>query len=408
MDILYERCAGLDVHKDSVVAAVRVVGGGKVEREVRTFGTTTRELLRLGDWLEEHGCTHVAMEATGVYWKPVWHVLESKFTLVLGNARHIRNVPGRKTDVNDASWIADLVAHGLIRGSFVPPTPTQQIRDLTRTRKQLVREMVEHTQRIQKHLEDANLKLSSVLSDTLGKSGRAILDAIVAGEEDPEKLAQLANRWVKCSREQLIEALRGRTTDHHRYMLATHLRIYDELQKVVKEIEERIERELAPFRDQIERLKTIPGIGETAAQVIAAEIGLDMNRFPTEGHLLSWAGLCPRNDTSAGKRMSNRLRPGAVWLKTTLVQAAWAATRTKNTYFRAQYHRIRARRGHKKAVVAVAASMLTIAYHILRDGTVYRELGADHFDKRDGGRRAQRLLRQLKEMGVNVEVKTAA
>jgi transposase len=408
MDVLHERCAGLDVHKDTVVACVRILVDGKVEREVRTFATTTRGLLELGEWLEEHGCTHAAMEATGVYWKPVWHVLEGKLALVLGNARHMRNVPGRKTDVNDATWIADLLAHGLIRGSFVPPTPTQELRDLTRTRKQLVRETVQHAQRIDKVLQDANLKLRSVISDTLGQSGRAILEAIVAGEADPEQLAGHANHRLKCRREDLVEALRGRVTDHHRFLLATHLRAYDDLQALIRQVEGRIERELAPFRDQIERLKTMPGISDAAAHVIAAEIGLDMSRFPTAGHLLSWAGLCPRNDTSAGKRMSTRLRQGAGWLKTTLVQAAWAASRTKNTYFRAQYQRIRTRRGHKKAVVAVAASMLTAAYHILRDGTVYQDLGASYFDQRDRGKVAQRLLRRLADLGLQVEVKAAA
>ncbi|KYF78237.1 transposase [Sorangium cellulosum] len=409
MDVHHERCAGLDVHKDTVVACARVLVDGKVERSLRTFGTTTRELLSLADWIEELGCTHVAMEATGVYWKPIWHVLEGRFALILGNARHLRNVPGRKTDVNDATWIAELLAHGLIRGSFVPPTPTQELRDLTRTRKQLVREMTQHTQRIQKTLEDANIKLSSVVSDTLGASGRAILDAIVAGETDPEQLAQRATSRLKASRAELAEALRGHVTDHHRFLLGMHLRVYDDLQRAVRDVEARIERELAPFRDQIERLKTIPGINDVAAQVIAAEIGLDMNRFPTENHLKSWAGLCPRNDTSAGKRKSTRLRDGAPWLKTTLVQAAWsAATRTKGTYYRAQYHRIRARRGHKKAVMAVAASMLTAAYHILRNGTTYQELGSTYFDKRDAGRVANRLLRRLADLGFQVEVKAAA
>lgn len=408
MDTLHERCAGLDIHKDTVVACARVVEGGKVRRALRTFGTTTRELLALGDWLEEQGCTHAAMEATGVYWKPIWHVLEERCTLLLANAQHVRNVPGRKTDINDATWLADLLAHGLIRGSFVPPKATQQMRDLTRTRKQLVREQTQHTQRIQKVLEDGNIKLRSVLVDVVGKSGRAILEAIVAGESDPHRLASLAHRRIKRSREELAEALRGQVTEHHRFLLRLHLQAYDDLERAVREVEARLERELAPFRKQVELLTTIPGVSDVTARVIAAEIGTDMSRFPSAAHLRSWAGLCPRSDMSAGKRMSTRLRHGAPWLKETLVQAAWAATRTKKSYFRAQYLRIRTRRGHKKAVVAVAASILTASYHMLRDGVPFQDLGANYFDQRNTNKTAKRLLRRLADLGVQVIVKAAA
>jgi transposase len=408
MEVIHEKCAGLDVHKDTVVACTRVMEAGRVEREVRTFGTTTSGLLELSQWLEQHGCTQVAMEATGVYWKPVWHILDGSFELVLANAKHVRNVPGRKSDVNDATWIADLLAHGLIRGSFVPPEPIQQMRELTRTRKQLTREIVQHTLRIQKTLEDANIKLSSYLSDMLGMSGRAILGAIIAGESDPSKLAALAHSRVRAKPSELAEALRGRITEQHRFLLKLHLGIVDNLEVAVRDVEARLGEALAPFRAQVEQLKGIPGISDVSAHVILSEIGFDMTRFPTAGHLRSWAGLCPRMDQSAGKQRSTRVRAGGVWLKTTLVQIAWAASKKKGSYLSAQYYRLKARRGGKKAAIAVAASILTIAYHLLREGTVYTDLGGDHFDKRDKDRVAKRLLRRLATLGVEVEVKKAA
>ena len=309
----------------SVVACVRIAEGARASHEVRTFETTTKGLLTLADWLREAGCTHVAMESTGVYWKPVWHVLESEFELVLANATHIRNVPGRKTDVNDAMWIADLLAHGLIRGSFVPPAAVQELRDLTRTRKQLVRELARHAQRIQKTLEDANIKIAGVISDILGTSGRAFLEAIIAGEADPEKLADLARGRLRADREKIVEALRGRVQAHHRFMLKLHLEQIRSLEKAIAEIEGRLGECLEPFREEVKLLMTIPGISQTAAQVIASEMGLDMTRFPSADSLVSWAGMCPRSDESAGKRRSTRIRKGAPWLKTTLIQAAWAA-----------------------------------------------------------------------------------
>jgi transposase len=348
------------------------------------------------------------MEATGVYWKPVWHMLEGDFELVLGNAAHIRNVPGRKTDVNDATWIADLMAHGLIRCSFVPPQPIQELRDLTRTRKQLVREVARHTLRIQKTLEDANVKLSSVLSDVLGQSGRAILDAIVAGEDEPKALAARASSRVRASKEVLAEALQGRVRDHHRFMIHSHLRLIDAIREEVAGIDERIAEHLKPFRGAVKLLMTIPGISDIAAHVILGEIGDDMSRFPTAGHLISWAGLCPRNDESAGRRRSTRLRAGAPWLKTVLVQSAWAASRKKNSYFKAQFHRITMRRGPKKAVVAVAASILTAAYYMLQRGVPYEDLGPNHFDRRDKHKIAKRLIRRLEELGLKVEVRAAS
>lgn len=320
MEVLYPRCAGLDVHQQTVVACVRVAHSATVEAHVRTFGTTTEALLALADWIGEHGCTHVAMESTGVYWKPVWHVLEGQVMLVLANAMQIRTVPGRKSDANDAAWIADLLAHGLIRSSFVPPAPIQALRDLTRTRKQLVREVSQHTLRLQKVLEDANLKLTSVLSAVLGLSGRAMLRAIIEGETNPERLADLSQGRLKASRPAVIAALRGSVTPHHRFLLRLHLTPIQTLEAIIREVESHLGDALAPFRAAVDRLVTIPAVGETAARVIVAEIGVDMTRFPTVGHLISWAGLCPRLHESAGKRLSTRTRPGNPWLKTTLVQ----------------------------------------------------------------------------------------
>lgn len=408
MEVLYVRCAGLDVHKDQVTACRRIATDGKVTQEVRTFSTTTSGLVTLGEWLSEVACTHVAMEATGVYWKPVWHVLEGSFALVLANAQHVRNVPGRKSDVNDSMWLADLLAHGLIRGSFVPPTPVQEMRDLTRTRKQIVREIAQHTQRIQKVLEDANIKLSSVISDILGTSGRAFLAALIAGETDPQKLAELAHPRLQAGRSKLVEALRGQVTPHHRFLFKLHLGQIDSLAQAVRELEARMGDALAPFREQVEHLKTIPGVSDTVAQVIVSEIGFDMSRFPTAGHLISWAGLCPKMDESAGKRRSTRLRKGAPWLKTTLVTAAWAAARKKTGYLRTQFLRLKSRRSAKKAIMAVAASMLTAVYHMLRNNLPYRDLGAAHFDQRDKQQLANRLIKRLGAIGYTVEIKAAA
>lgn len=408
MEVMHPRCAGLDVHKEQVTACIRIARDGKASREVRSFSTTTSGLLALAEWLGNDGCTHVAMEATGVYWKPVWHILEGSFELVLANAQHVRNVPGRKSDVNDATWLADLLAHGLVRASFVPPTPVQEMRDLTRTRKQLVREIAQHTQRIHKTLEDANIKLDSVISNILGVSGRAFLAALIAGETDPEKLVELAHPRLRAGRNTLVEALRGRVTQHHRFLLELHLSQIDSLDKAVRGLEARMGDALAPFRGQVEHLKTIPGVSDTVAQVIAAEVGLDMARFPTAGHLISWAGLCPKMDESAGKRRSTRVRKGAPWLKTTLVTAAWAAARKKTGYLRAQFLRIKSRRGAKKAIMAVAASMLTAVYYMLRNGMPYHDRGADHLDDRDKRQVANRLLKRLAALGFTVTVTAAA
>jgi transposase len=407
MEVMYGTCAGMDVHKDSIVVCVRRMKGNKVDREVRTFGTMTSELIRLGDWLEDSGCTIAVIEATGVYWKPVWQLLAGRVELVLANAHEVRNVPGRKTDMNDAMWLADLIAHGLVRASFVPPEPIADLRDLTRTRKQISREVVEHTQRIQKVLETCNIKLASVASNILGKSGRAMLEAMVAGESDPVKLASLARGTLKGKRGKLMEALRGRVREHHRMLISTHLRLIDSLQASIAELEQRIEEELRPFAKAVELLQTIPGVGPTAAQTIIAEVGVDMSRFRSAGHLRSWAGLCPRMDESAGKRRSNRMRKGNAWLKTILIQSAWSGIR-KEGYLCALFHRVRARQGKKKAIAAVAAAILTAVHGMLRDGEPYRDLGAEHFNRHDRERAASRLIRRIRDLGYDVEMRPAA
>jgi transposase len=409
MEVLYPHCAGLDVHKDTVVACVRHMANGSVKREVRTFKTTTKELLALSDWLAGEGCTNIAMEATGVYWKPVWHVLsDGDFTLVLANAAHVKNVPGRKTDVNDATWLADLLAHGLIRGSFVPDQQTQEMRNLLRTRKQFVRERSSHVQRLQKTLEDANVKLDSVISDIVGLSGRRMIEALIAGETEPRALAALAHRRIKATPDELEAALRGRVTRRHRFLLRLHLQHIDALGAAIDQIDQEVDADIEPFRAAVQLLTTIPGVSDLSAQVILAEIGRDMSRFPTAGHLISWAGLCPRSDESAGKRRSTRMRKGAPWLKTTLIQCAWAASRKKASYLQAQFHRLRARRGAKKAIGALAASILTTVYHMLITGELYRDLGPDHFDRRANTAQTHRLVARLQNLGYAVQITPVA
>ena len=405
MEVLHPRCCGLDVHKETVVACVRRVIDGKTVKEVRTFSTTTADLMALSEWLTENQCTHIAMEATGVYWKPVWHILDDgEFELVLANAAHIKNVPGRKSDVKDADWVSDLLAHGLIRASFVPDSPTQDMRTLVRTRKQLTREKSRHILRIQKTLEDANIKLDSVITDIMGLSGRKMIEALIAGETDPAKLARLADPRVKAPREALHQALRGRVTRQHRFLLRLHLDQIGALDAAIAKIDQEVEAGLAPFRTAVQQVSSVPGIKNLAAVQILSEIGTDMSRFASDAHLRSWACICPRSDESAGKRRSTRIRKGSPWLKTTLVQCAHSAARTKGSYFEALYHRIRARRGVKKAIVAVAASILTTIYHMLKDGTLYKDLGPNHFDQRTKERQKNRLVQRLADLGYAVEL----
>src|SRR5499427_1457745 len=416
MDVMHERVAGLDVHKETIVACVRIMAGGKVTRECRTFDTTTAGLDALLSWLTESGCTQVAMEATGVYWKPVWNILsDGKFELLVANARHIKNVPGRKTDMNDSMWIADLVSFGLIKASFVPEQEMQELRSLLRARKQVTREQTSHVQRIQKTLEEANIKLDTVISDILGLSGRRMIEAMIDGLRNPFKLAERADRRIKASRKTLYDALRRRLTDHHRFMLRLYLRQYDALAGAIAEIDQEIDAAIArmdaevvagqaTFCSLIGLLSTIPGVGELAATTILAEIGTDMGRFPTAGHLLAWAGLCPGQNESAGKRKSSRLRKGSPWLKTMLVQCAWAAKRKKDSYYQAQFYRLSARRGPQKAICAVAAAILTAIYPMLKDGTVHHDLGANHFDRRPAQVRVKHLVAHLTKLGYQVQL----
>jgi transposase len=410
MEVMHEICAGLDVHKESVVACIRTARGGQVSRETRTFRTETGELVELFDWLASNDCTHVVMESTGVYWKPVWRVLDGGFELLLANATEVKNVPGRKSDASDAQWLADLLAHGLVRGSFVPDENGQDLRDLTRTRKQLVREQVQHRQRIQKVLERCNIKLASVVSDVTGTSGRAILEAIIAGERDPNKLADLADVRIKASKWlPLAKSLRGSIRPHDVFMLGLHLRTIDALQVEIDAIGDRLKDVLnTSFREAIQRLETIPGISSRVAEIVVAEIGIDMSIFPTAGHLVSWAGLCPQMNESAGKRRSTRVRKGAPWLKPILIQAAWSAVRKPDGYLRARFQRLKSRRGPMKAIVATAAKILVAIYAVLRDNVPYADLGAAHLDNIDRARATRRLVSRLAALGYAVDLQPAA
>jgi len=431
MRVIYEHCAGLDVHK-KVITACRMwtKRNGRVAAETCTFGTTTAELLRLLDWLLEWDCTHVAMESTGEYWKPVYNILEGHVEVVLANARHVKNVTGRKTDVGDAEWLTDLLRHGLLRSSFVPPRPQRELRDLTRQRSNLVRERAAVVNRLQKVLEQANIKLASVATDVTGVSGRAILGAILEGEADPTAMADLARGRLRDKKAQLEQALVGRVEDHQRFLLASHLAHIDFLDEQIEQFDYRIathieqmppppataphdplvpatqstgKQEGALAYDQaVELLDTIPGINRRLAEVLIAEMGIDMSRFPTENHLASWAGVAPGNNESAGKQRSGKTPPGNPALRKALVQAAHGATRKKDSYLAAQYHRLAARRGKKRAIVAVAHSVVVIAYHVLLHQEPYRELGGNYFDERKRESVVNRLVHRLEKLGYQV------
>jgi transposase len=404
MRVLYDRCAGLDIHKRSVVACLLTPEG----KEVRTFGTMTRDLLQLGDWLAEHGCTHVAMEATGVFWKPVYNLLEdSGMTLLVVNAKHIKAVPGRKTDVRDAEWLADLLRHGLVRPSLIPDRRQRELQDLIRYRRSLIAEPADEANRIQKVLEGANIKLASVISNILGVSGRAMLQAMIEGETDAHRLAEQAQTHLKATAEHLEDALSGQVGAHQRFLLATQLRHVDYLTGEIARLDGEIEERMRPVAEEVARLDTIPGIGVQRAQEIIAAIAVDMSRFPSAGHLASWAKLCPGTKESAGEHPLAGVGKGNPYLRVTLTEAAWAATRTK-TYLAAQYRRLAARRGGKRAIIAVAHSILVIVYHILRDGTVYEDLGQNYFDERDKEAVIRREVRRLEKLGCKVTVERAA
>ncbi len=409
MDRLLERCAGLDVHKASITACLHLPHGELAARQLQQrFGTTTADLLALGDWLAAHGVTHVAMEATGVYWKPVYYLLEDRFEVLLVNAAHIKNVPGRKTDANDAAWIADLLAHGLVRASFVPPKPIRRLRDLTRYRKAQTNERTRAAQRLEKILQDAGVKLSSVASNILGKSGRAMLDALVGGTTDPTVLAELAKGKLRPKIDALQQALAGRFDDHHALLVSEMLAHIDFLQESIARLDSAIARETKPYARTIELLDTIPGVNQRGAEIILAEIGADMSRFPTAGHLASWAGMCPGNNESAGKHKAGTIRHGSPWLKTELVEAANAAARSKGCYLAARYARLKGRRGHSRAAVATGHAILVIAYHLLSRDVGYDDLGAEYYVNRHSREsETRRLVRRLEAMGNKVLLEPA-
>lgn len=405
MRIVYERCCGLDVHKQVIWACLLVLeANGELRKEMRKFGTMTEDLLALLDWLQQAGCTHVAMESTGVYWKPIYNILEGHLQVVVVNAQHLKGVPGRKTDVRDAEWLAECFQLGLLRASFIPPAPVRELRDLTRYRTSLIRERARTANRLQKVLEDANIKLASVATDIQGVSAWAMLQAIVAGNTDAEALADLAKGLLRKKRPQLVAALAGRVKPHHRFLIAEQLSQIEYLEEAIQRINLEVEERLRPFELQVKRLDSIPGISRQIAEVLLAEIGWDMSRFPTDKHLASWAGICPGNNESAGKRRNGKTRKGSRWLRHALIEAAHGAARTKNKYLKAHYHRIAAHRGKKKALVAVGHSILIISYHLLTREQDYTDLGTNYFDERDRTAVQRRCVKRLEKLGYSVQL----
>lgn len=403
MEILYRCCCGMDVHKKFVVACLlRIDEQGEETRHMQRFETYTEDLLRLSDWLTSSGCTHVAMESTGVYWKPIYNLLEGHLELLVVNAHHIKAVPGRKTDVKDAEWIAELLQHGLLKASFIPPRSQRDWRDLTRYRTSLVQERVRIVNRLQKVLEDANLKLAGVATDVMGKSGRVMLEAILAGATDPEQLAELAKGRLRNKLPQLKQALNGRVRAHHRFLLVEQLSHIDYLDEAIGRLSGEIAERLRPFQAEIQRFDTIPGINRSIAEVLLAEIGPDMNRFPDAHHLASWAGMCPGHNESGGKRQSGKTRKGNRWLRQALIEAAHGASHTKDTYLSSQYRRLVGRRGKKRALVAVGHSLLVIAYHVLHRQATYVELGSNYFEQLHRCRLEQNLVQRLQKLGYTV------
>jgi transposase len=401
MQVVNARCAGLDVHEKTVSVCLSVCeAGGAKQQQMRVYGTFTRDLLALADWLKEHGVTHVGIEATGVYWQPIWAVLEGQFQQMLVNPQHIKAVPGRKTDAKDCEWIADLLQHGLLKGSFVPPTPIRDLLDLTCYRAELRQSQNRVANRIQKFLEQANLKLSSVASNTLGVSGRQMPEAIIAGQDDPEQLAKLARGKLKSKIPELEQALEGRVRDHHRFLLGEFLDEWEALGDRIARLEAEIDRQVRPFEPAVTLWQTIPGVDRVTACNLVAEVGVDMNPFPTARQLALWAALCPGNHESAGKRKSGRTRDGNKWLRRSLCQAAWAVTRNKDCYLSAQFKRLAARRGVKRAVMAVAHTMLIIGYHMLKTGQGYHELGGDYLERINKDQLQRYYMKRLQRLGL--------
>jgi transposase len=409
METLIERCCGLDVHQATVVACV-LVGrpGEKVRKEVRTFKTFTQDLLALRDWLQERGCTHVAMESTGVYWKPVYAVLEDGFELVVGNAHHIKNVPGRKTDVKDSEWIADLLRHGLIAKSFVPPKPIRELRDLMRYRRKLVESRSAERNRLLKLLETANIKLSSVATNVFGKSGMKMLEALARGATSPEDLAELAEGLLRKKLDDLRSALRGHVAEHHRFLLRVQLARLKAVDTDVVRVDRFIARRLRPYRTHAEALQTIPGIAEHGAAALIAELGADMSVFHSERHVAAWAGVCPGNNESAGKQLRGRARRGNANLRTSLVEAAHSAVRKRGSYIRSKYYRLKARRGASRAILAIAHKLLIAAFHVLRDGQPFRDLGETYLDSLAPRRNTRNLVQRLQNLGFDVDLRPRA
>ena len=403
MESLIPRCAGLDVHKESVEACVRRhQANEQLHKETRHWGTMTGDIQAMADWMAAQGVTHVAMESTGVYWKPIYNILESRFTVLLVNARHLKQVPGRKSDLRDCEWIAQLLQHGLLKGSFIPPRPQRELRDLTRHRTQLMEEKGRTINRLHKILEDANIKLASVASDILGASGRAMLQALIDGQQDPRQLADLAQRQLRGKIPELEKALQGHVTEHHRFMLQLLWKQLSEQEELIAQLDARIGERTRPFAEQIARLDTVPGVDRRVIEVWLAEVGADMRPFPTDQNLASWAGMCSGNEESAGKRRRRRITPGNRWLKRTLTQAAWAASHTKKSYLAAQYRRLAGRRGKKRALIAVGHSILVIFYHMLKQGTAYADLGANFFDTLQTERLTRYYLKRLEALGHKV------
>jgi len=402
MEVVYTHCAGLDVHKKTVVACVLISEPQGVRQETRTFGTMTPELLGLSDWLQAQSVTHVAMESTGEYWKPIFNILEGNFEVLLVNAQHIKAVPGRKTDVKDAEWIADLLRHGLLRASFIPPVAQRDLRELTRHRSNFVRERVNLVNRVQKTLESANIKLASVASDVMGVSGRAILTALIEGHSDPATMAELTKGRLRSKREAMAQALEGRVKPHHRFILTELLCQIDSLDETIAHFDEQIEQYCYPFEEAVGLLDSIPGIGPATAELLVAEIGNDMSRFPSAAHLAAWAGVAPGNHESAGKQRSGKTRKGNQALRTGLIQAAHGVSHTKQNYLAAQYRRLVPRLGKKKAIMAVAHSILVIAYHLLKRHEPYHDLGSNYFDQLKPEVTTKRLVKRLEQLGFQV------
>jgi transposase len=409
MRIIYKRCCGLDVHKKVIVACLLLLDAdGELRQEIRKFGTMTKDLLELLDWLQQAGCTHVAMESTGVYWKPIYNILEGQLEVIVVNAQHLKGVPGRKTDVLDAEWLAECFQLGLLKASFIPPAPVREVRDLTRYRTSLIRERARTANRLQKVLEDANIKLAAVVTDIQGVSAWAMLQAIVSGNTDPEALANLAKGLLRKKHEQLVAALSGQVKPHHRFLIAEHLSQVEYLEEAIQRISAEVEERLRPFAEDVRLLDSIPGISRQTAEVLLAEIGWDMSRFPTDKNLASWAGMCPGNNESAGKRRNGKTRKGSRWLRHALIEAAHGAARTKNKYLKTQYHRVAAHRGKKKALVAVGHSILIISYHLLTRRQQYIDLGANYFDERDRNAVQRRCVKRLEKLGYNVALQPKA